>query len=59
MVYRICRGVPWRTMVRPYRAFVLQRCLWGTDWTRAVKVVADRDGAEAFRVRDRHVHSIL
>src|SRR5215471_18617973 len=43
----------WDSLRRIFDAFGLQRCLWGTDWTRAVKVVSYRDGVEAFRVTDR------
>ena len=43
----------WDPLARIFDAFGLQRCLWGTDWTRAVKVVSYRDGVEAFRVTDR------
>ena len=43
----------WDPLVRIFDAFGLQRCLWGTDWTRAIKVVSYRDGVEAFRVTDR------
>jgi len=43
----------WEPLARIFDAFGLQRCLWGTDWTRAVKVVSYRDGVEAFRVTDR------
>jgi len=43
----------WDSLARIFDAFGLQRCLWGTDWTRAVKVVSYRDGVEAFRVTDR------
>jgi L-fuconolactonase len=42
----------WDPLARIFDAFGLQRCLWGTDWTRAVKVVSYRDGVEAFRVTD-------
>jgi L-fuconolactonase len=43
----------WDPLARIFDAFGLQRCLWGTDWTRAVKVVSYRDGVEPFRVTDR------
>jgi predicted TIM-barrel fold metal-dependent hydrolase len=43
----------WDPLARIFDAFGLQRCLWGTDWTRAIKVVSYRDGVEAFRVTDR------
>jgi hypothetical protein len=27
--------------------------MWGTDWTRAVKLLTYKEGVEAFRVTDR------
>jgi len=43
----------WDPLARVFDAFGLDRCLWGTDWTRAVKVLTYREGVEAFRVIDR------
>jgi predicted TIM-barrel fold metal-dependent hydrolase len=43
----------WDPLRRIFDAFGLERCLWGTDWTRAVKVLTYRQGVEAFRVTDR------
>ena len=43
----------WDPLAHLFDAFGLRRCLWGTDWTRAVNVVSYRDGIEAFRVTDR------
>lgn len=43
----------WDLLWRIFDAFGLDRCLWGTDWTRAVKVVTYREAVEAFRVTDR------
>ena len=43
----------WDPLARIFDAFGLDRCLWGTDWTRAVQVVSPRDAVEAFRVTDR------
>jgi predicted TIM-barrel fold metal-dependent hydrolase len=43
----------WDPLARIFDAFSLNRCLWGTDWTRAVKVLTYREGVEAFRVTDR------
>jgi L-fuconolactonase len=34
---------------RLFDAFGLDRCLWGTDWTRATELVTYADGVEAFR----------
>jgi hypothetical protein len=31
----------------------VNRCLWGTDWTRAVGLLTHAQGVEAFRVTDR------
>src|SRR6184192_1930214 len=43
----------WEPLGRIFDAFSLDRCMWGTDWTRAVKVLTYREGVEAFRVTDR------
>jgi L-fuconolactonase len=43
----------WDPLWRIFDAFGLERCLWGTDWTRAVSLLTYRDGVEAFRVTDR------
>jgi L-fuconolactonase len=43
----------WDPLWRVFDAFGLQRCLWGTDWTRAIKVVTYQEGVEAFRVTER------
>jgi len=43
----------WDPLWRIFDAFGLHRCLWGTDWTRAVKVLTYQEGVEAFRVTDR------
>jgi L-fuconolactonase len=32
--------------------FGLDRCMWGTDWTRAVNLLTYRQGVDAFRARD-------
>jgi hypothetical protein len=29
------------------------RCMWGTDWTRAVGLLTYKEGVEAFRITDR------
>jgi predicted TIM-barrel fold metal-dependent hydrolase len=36
-----------------FDAFGLNRCMWGTDWTRAVALLSYEQGVEAFRVTDR------
>ena len=43
----------WDPMARVFDAFGFQRCMWGTDWTRAVNMVSYRDGVEPFRLTDR------
>jgi len=43
----------WDPLARVFDAFSLDRCLWGTDWTRAVKVLTYKEGVDAFRVTDR------
>jgi L-fuconolactonase len=43
----------WDPLFRVFDAFSLNRCMWGTDWTRAVKLLTYKQGVEAFRVTDR------
>ncbi|MBV9828674.1 MAG: amidohydrolase family protein [Alphaproteobacteria bacterium] len=43
----------WDPLFRIFDAFGLDRCLWGTDWTRAVGLLTYEQGVEAFRVTDR------
>ncbi|HQT77453.1 MAG TPA: amidohydrolase family protein [Rhodopila sp.] len=43
----------WDPLARIFDAFGLDRCLWGTDWTRAVHLLNYEQGVEAFRVTDR------
>jgi L-fuconolactonase len=43
----------WDPLGRIFDAFGLERCMWGTDWTRAVALLTYREGVEAFRVTDR------
>src|SRR5689334_18454869 len=43
----------WDLLGRIFDAFGFNRCLWGTDWTRAVKLLTYEQGVEAFRVTDR------
>jgi L-fuconolactonase len=43
----------WDPLGRVFDAFGLDRCMWGTDWTRAVAFVSYADGVETFRVTDR------
>src|SRR4051812_40482634 len=43
----------WDPLARIFDAFGLDRCLWGTDWTRAVALLTYEQGVQAFRVTDR------
>jgi len=38
---------------RIFDAFGLDRCMWGTDWTRAVNLLTYKDGVDSFKVTDR------
>ena len=43
----------WQPLRRIFDAYGLDRCMWGTDWTRAVNVLTYEQGVEAFRVTDQ------
>jgi predicted TIM-barrel fold metal-dependent hydrolase len=43
----------WDPLARIFDAFGFARCMWGTDWTRAVGLLTYEQGVEAFRVTDR------
>lgn len=43
----------WDGVCRIVDAYGAGRCLWGTDWTRAVALLGYREGVEAFRVTKR------
>jgi L-fuconolactonase len=43
----------WDPLGRIFDAFGFDRCLWGTDWTRAVALLTYAQGVEAFGVTDR------
>ncbi len=43
----------WDPLGRIFDAFGFKRCMWGTDWTRAVALLSYAQGVEAFRVTDR------
>jgi L-fuconolactonase len=43
----------WDPLGRVFEAFGFDRCMWGTDWTRAVNLLTYEQGVEAFRVTDR------
>lgn len=42
----------WESLGKLFEAFGFERCLWGTDWTRAINVLTYEQGVEAFRVTD-------
>ena len=43
----------WDPVCRLIDAFGVDRCLWGTDWTRAVKFLTHKQGVDAFRMTNR------
>ena len=43
----------WDPLGRIFDAFGFDRCMWGTDWTRAVGLLTYAQGVEAFRTTDR------
>ena len=43
----------WEPLGRIFEAFGFDRCMWGTDWTRAVGLLTYEQGVEAFRVTDQ------
>jgi L-fuconolactonase len=43
----------WEPLGRIFDAFGLERCLWGTDWTRAVKLLTYAQGVDAFLATER------
>lgn len=42
----------WDNVCRIIDAFDVDRCLWGTDWTRAVGLLTYKQGVDAFRVTE-------
>ena len=42
----------WEPLGKIFNAFGLDRCIWGTDWTRAVEFLTYQEGVDAFRVTD-------
>ena len=42
----------WQPLGKIFDAFGFERCLWGTDWTRAVELLTYEQGVEAFQVTD-------
>jgi len=43
----------WDSLARIFDAFGIARCMWGTDWTRAVGLLTYKQGVDAFRDTDR------
>ncbi len=43
----------WEPLGKVFDAFGFNRCMWGTDWTRAVNLLTYEQGVEAFRVTER------
>ena len=43
----------WEPLRKIFDAFGFERCLWGTDWTRAVNMLTYEEAVEAFRVTDQ------
>lgn len=43
----------WDPLARVFDAWGFERCLWGTDWTRAFAVVNYEQAVEPFRLTDR------
>jgi L-fuconolactonase len=43
----------WDPLGLIFDAFGMGRCMWGTDWTRAVGLLTYKEGVEAFRITDR------
>ncbi|MBW6399044.1 amidohydrolase [Roseomonas sp. HJA6] len=47
----------WDPLARIYDAFGFDRCMWGTDWTRATAFLTYAQGVDAFRLTDRLTES--
>jgi L-fuconolactonase len=43
----------WDPLCRIFDAFGIDRCMWGTDWTRAVELLTYQQGVEPFRTTNR------
>ncbi|MFL5289857.1 MAG: amidohydrolase family protein [Rhodopila sp.] len=43
----------WDPLSRLFDAFGLDRCMWGTDWTRATLLLTYQQGVDLFRVTNR------
>jgi predicted TIM-barrel fold metal-dependent hydrolase len=43
----------WDPIARIIDAFGCGRCMWGTDWTRAIAFLTYKQGVDAFTLNDR------
>ena len=43
----------WDPLCRIFDAFSIDRCMWGTDWTRATNLITYAQGVEPFRTTNR------
>ena len=43
----------WDPIKRILDAYSLDRCMWGTDWTRTSKILTYKQGVDAFTLNDR------
>jgi L-fuconolactonase len=43
----------WDPLARVFDAWGFERCLWGTDWTRAITIIDYRQAVECFRTTTR------
>ncbi|MDO8693200.1 MAG: amidohydrolase family protein [Sheuella sp.] len=43
----------WTPVRKILDAYGLTRCMWGTDWTRAIKILSYQQGVDAFRTTDQ------
>ena len=43
----------WEPLGQIFESYGFERCMWGSDWTRAVKLLTYEQGVEAFRVTDQ------
>jgi len=43
----------WEPLARVFDAFGLDRCLWGTDWTRTLALVSYAEAVDCFRTHPR------
>lgn len=43
----------WTPLRQILDSYGVDRCMWGTDWTRAVKILTYQQGVDAFRLTDK------